>query len=116
MSRPRTERGRSERPIALAFPASTPHGSEQAGSHRRGLHSALLFGLLALLAAARARARERGLDVVLTGLASAGAPAALVRGLRRAREYRSMLYVVRWPEDPAPALDGRPVAPELALL
>ena len=40
----------------------------------------------------------------------------LLRVLARRREYRSQLYVVRWPEDPAPQLDGRPVAPEVALL
>jgi len=69
-----------------------------------------------LLAAARVRARERGFDVVLTGGASAGTLADVVRAAPRGREYRSTLYVVRWPDDPAPALDGRPVAPELALL
>ena len=69
-----------------------------------------------LLAAARVRARERGFDVVLTGGASAGALADVVRAAPRGREYRSTLYVVRWPDDPAAALDGRPVAPELALL
>ena len=72
--------------------------------------------LIALVAAARVRARERGVDVVLTGLPSDGAHADLLRGVPRRREYRSTVYTVRWPDDPAPALDGRPVAPELALL
>lgn len=72
--------------------------------------------LATLLAMARARARERGLDAVLTGWDSASAFADMVRAVPRGREYRSSLYVVRWPGDPAPGLDGRPVAPELALL
>jgi len=72
--------------------------------------------LATLLSAARAVARERGLDAVLTGWASAGEFADVVRAVPRGREYRSSLYVVRWPHDTAPALDDRPVAPELALL
>lgn len=69
-----------------------------------------------LLVAARAEARRRGLHAVFTGWPSSHPHATQVRRLARRREYRSQLYVVRWPEVSAPALDGRPVAPELALL
>lgn len=72
--------------------------------------------LATLLSAARTAARERGLDAVLTGWASTSAFAEVVRAVPRGREYRSSIYVVRWPDDPSPALDDRPVAPELALL
>jgi hypothetical protein len=72
--------------------------------------------LVALVGAARARARERGIDVVLTGWASTSPQAATARAMPRGREYRSTIYVVRWPDEPAPALDGRPLAPEIALL
>ena len=34
----------------------------------------------------------------------------------RQREYRSQLYVVRWPEDAVPIFDDRPAAPEVAFL
>jgi hypothetical protein len=69
-----------------------------------------------LLAAARAEARRRGLHVVFAGWPSAHGHAAQLRTIARRREYRSQLYVVRWPEDPAPHLDGRQAAPEVALL
>jgi hypothetical protein len=73
--------------------------------------------LLALVAAARAEGRRRGLAVLLLGWASDHALAAWLRQLRRQREYRSQLYVVRWPGGPAPALDPHlRLAPELALL
>ncbi len=73
--------------------------------------------LLVLLEAARAEARRRGLHVVFTGWPSSHPFAARVRELARRREYRSQLYVVRWPEDAAPVLDpALPVMPEVALL
>ena len=73
--------------------------------------------LLTLLGAARAEARRRGLHVVFTGWPSSHPFAERVRQLARRREYRSQLYVVRWPEDEAPVLDpALPVMPELALL
>jgi len=69
-----------------------------------------------LLSGARAEARRRGLHVVLAGWPSTHVHAAQLRTLAGRREYRSQLYVVRWPEDAAPALDGRTAAPEVALL
>jgi hypothetical protein len=70
-----------------------------------------------LITAARAEARRRGLALLLLGWASDHPHAAWLRQLRRQRELRSMLYVVRWPECPAPVLDpGLRLAPELALL
>ena len=73
--------------------------------------------LLVLLEAARAEARRRGLHVVFTGWPSSHPFAARVRELARRREYRSQLYVVRWPEDAAPVLDpALPGMPEVALL
>lgn len=75
-----------------------------------------LQDLAVLVDAARARARDLGIDVVLAGCATSGPAAAVVRSLPRRREYRSTLYVVHWADQPVPALDGRPVEPELALL
>lgn len=73
--------------------------------------------LLALISVARAEARRRGLSLLFLGLATEHPFAAWVRRLRRQREFRSSLYVVRWPSDPAPKLDPHlRVAPELALL
>jgi hypothetical protein len=69
-----------------------------------------------LVAAARAEARRRGLHVVFAGCPTAHPHAAQLRAVARRREYRSQLFVVRWPEDPAPYLDARPAAPEVALL
>jgi hypothetical protein len=72
--------------------------------------------LATLLAAARAEARRRKLHVVFAGWPSAHAHAAQLRAVARRREYRSQLYVVRWPEDEAPEFDDRPAAPEVAFL
>jgi hypothetical protein len=73
--------------------------------------------LLALIAAIRGEARRRGIELVLLGQASDHPLASWLRKLPRQREFRSQLYVVRWPEDAAPALDPNlRVAPELALL
>jgi len=70
-----------------------------------------------LLGAARAEAKRRGLHVIFTGWPSGHPFAERARQLARRREYRSQLYVVRWPEHAAPQLDASlPVAPELALL
>jgi hypothetical protein len=70
-----------------------------------------------LLGAARAEAKRRGLHVIFTGWPSGHPFAELARQLARGREYRSQLFVVRWPEHEGPRLDPTlPVAPELALL
>jgi hypothetical protein len=73
--------------------------------------------LLALVAAARAEARRRGIELLLMGLASAHPLTPWLRKLRRQRELQSRLFLVRWPEDALPSLDPElRVAPELALL
>lgn len=73
--------------------------------------------LLALIAVARAEARRRGLSLLFLGLATDHPFTAWARKLQRQREFRSQLYVVRWPKDPAPKLDSSMrLAPELALL
>lgn len=73
----------------------------------------------ALLGAALADARARGLDQLL--LARAVTDPLLVVARRRAhRPYRSMLYAVHAPSgagaDAAALLDGRPLGPEVATL
>jgi hypothetical protein len=71
----------------------------------------------ALLDSARHEIARRGLDTLLAGWAANDALCDVLRQRARRREYRSQLYLVRWPETPAPALDAaRRVAPELALL
>ena len=73
--------------------------------------------LLQLIALVRAEARRRGIELVLLGQASDHPLAAWLRKLPRQREFRSQLYIVRWPEDLAPSLDPNlRVAPELALV
>lgn len=72
--------------------------------------------LVRLVAGARAEAGRRGLHVLFTAWASTHVHAAYLRTLARRRVYGSQLYAVHWPEDPAPHFDGRPVAPEAALL
>jgi hypothetical protein len=73
--------------------------------------------LTTLLDAVRAEARHRGLHVVFAGWPSGHTHAAVLRTFARRREYRSQLYVVRWPEDEAPRLDPALLAaPEVALL
>lgn len=73
--------------------------------------------LAVLLESARHEVARRGLDTLLAGWAASDPLCELLRKHARRREYRSQLYLVRWPETPAPALDSsRRVAPELALL
>jgi hypothetical protein len=70
-----------------------------------------------LLDSARFEVGRRGLDTLLAGWAAADPLCEVLRDRARRREYRSQLYLVRWPETPAPPLDStRRVAPELALL
>jgi hypothetical protein len=69
-----------------------------------------------LVNAARAHAKELGFAVVFAGGAASGHTATVLRALPRVREYRSSLFVVRWPDDPPVALDDRVVSPDLALL
>jgi hypothetical protein len=73
--------------------------------------------LRTLVEAARTEARSRGIDTVLCGWATQHSMAEVLRDHTRSREFRSQLYIVRWPEDPAPAFDAaRRPAPEIALL
>lgn len=73
--------------------------------------------LVALVTAARAEAKRRGIPVLLLGWPTGDAIAARLRDLPKQREYRSQLYCVRWPDVAAPTLDAkRRLAPELALL
>lgn len=66
----------------------------------------------------RGRAAERRIDFLSLGLATDDARLKSVRRRFNAREYRSRLYVVRWPDmgGSVADLDGRPAQPELALL
>jgi hypothetical protein len=73
--------------------------------------------LLALVAAARGEARRRGIELLLAGCAPDDPRAAALRKLPRQREFRSLLYRVRWPDEEVITLDAKPPAsPELALL
>ncbi len=73
--------------------------------------------VMTLVAAARAEARRRGIELVILGHAAGHGIAAMLRRQPRQREFRSQLYTVRWPDDEMPQLDPRlRVAPELALL
>lgn len=73
---------------------------------------------VSLVAAARRRAREAGLQYLTLGLSSRN---PVLRHLRRSlphRIYRSVLFVGFWPDGRAAAdlLDGRPAHPEMAVL
>ena len=73
--------------------------------------------LRTLLDGLRAEGHKRGIDSVLCGWATQHALIKDLRDQAGTREYRSQLYLVRWPEDVAPVLDaGRRLAPEIALL
>jgi len=70
-----------------------------------------------LLSTARTEARRRGIDTVLAGFGSLTPNATTLRMLAPQREFRSRLYLVRWPQDPSPTLDtALPASPELAHL
>jgi hypothetical protein len=71
-----------------------------------------------LLANLCGAAAQRGIGLLTLGFAANDPRLALVRRHFRGREYRSRLYVVRWPEcgRAANELDGRILAPEVALL
>jgi hypothetical protein len=74
--------------------------------------------LAALLRGLLARAAARDLDQLLLGLVAGHPWLALVRRRFRHLEYRSLLYLVHWPEQVAAleVLDGRPLHLELAVL
>jgi len=66
----------------------------------------------------RALARRRGIGLLTMGFAANDPRLVLLRNHFRSREYLSRLYIVRWPEVGGAAceLDGRVLAPEVALL
>ncbi len=61
-------------------------------------------------------ARSKGLEWLTLGFAATDPRLALLRGRFAAREYRSRLYRVSWPDLPGDALDDRLPCPEAALL
>jgi hypothetical protein len=63
-------------------------------------------------------ARQREIKFLTLGFAANDPHLTMVKNTFSGREYRSRLYVVRWPGIGAAAaeLDGRPVTPEVALL
>lgn len=74
--------------------------------------------LPALLTGLRTMAVARGIEFLTLGFTANDPHLALLRRKHRCREYRSRIYVVRWPGlgGSAHELDGRCVGPEVALL
>jgi hypothetical protein len=71
-----------------------------------------------LIAELRRMAAQRRIELLTLGFAANDPRLATLRSHVRCREYRSRLYVVRWPEigGAARELDDRFLAPEVALL
>jgi hypothetical protein len=61
-------------------------------------------------------ARSKGIEWLTLGFAATDPRLAVVRTHFPAREYRSRLNRVRWPDLPGDALDDRLLCPEIALL
>jgi hypothetical protein len=63
-------------------------------------------------------ARQRGIEMLTLGFAANDPRLAIIQGSFRSRKYRSRLYVAHWPGIGGTAgdLDGRVLAPEIALL
>ncbi|HEY2952460.1 MAG TPA: hypothetical protein VGK40_07755, partial [Verrucomicrobiae bacterium] len=74
--------------------------------------------LLDLLSELRAAAATRGLEFLTLGFAANDPRLATLHRKFRCREYRSRICLVRWPDvgNSAGELDGRILAPEVALL
>jgi len=74
--------------------------------------------LTGLLADLRSAAARRGIDLITLGFAANDPRLTIVQKNFRGREYRSRLYIVRWPDcgGAAAELDGRILAPEVAWL
>jgi hypothetical protein len=74
--------------------------------------------LAALIQSLRTDAAARKLAWLTLGFAANEPGLAVVRAKFRCREYRSRIYVVRWPDlgGSARELDGRVLAPEVALM
>ena len=75
-------------------------------------------GLIFLVAELRHFASQRGIELLTLGFAANDPRLATMCSHFRVREYRTRLYVVRWPDlgGAARELDGRILAPEAALL
>lgn len=73
---------------------------------------------VALVRAARAAARASGVDYLALGLSARNPVFRAVRAACLHREYRSILYAGRWPDDrlAVTGLDGRPSHPDTAVL
>jgi len=61
-------------------------------------------------------ARSKGIEWLTLGFAASDPRVTALRRCFTAREYRSRLYRVRWPDLPGDALDDRLLCPEIALL
>jgi hypothetical protein len=74
--------------------------------------------LVKLLTKLREIAAQRKIELLTLGFAANDTRLAVLRKNFRCREYHSRLYIVRWPEcgGAARELDGRILAPEVALL
>jgi len=74
--------------------------------------------LITLVAELRRTAARRGIEGLTLGFAADDPHLAILRHTFRCREYRSRVYVVHWPDlgGAAGGLDGRLLAPEVALL
>jgi len=74
--------------------------------------------LIALVAKLRMSMSERGIEFLTLGFAANDPRLTLLRRKFHCREYRSRIYVVRWPGlgGSASELDGRCLGPEVALL
>jgi hypothetical protein len=74
--------------------------------------------LLELVTKLGALAAERGIEFLTLGFAANDPRLGMLCRKFRCREYRSRIYVVRWPGlgGPARELDGRCLGPEVALL
>jgi len=74
--------------------------------------------LIPLVHHLRSMAYQRGIEMLTVGFAASDPRLNLVRQNFRCPEYHSRIYLVRWPAlgRPASDLDGRILAPELALL
>ncbi|HEY3914990.1 MAG TPA: hypothetical protein VGN61_10935 [Verrucomicrobiae bacterium] len=75
-------------------------------------------GFVTLIAGLRGQAAGRGIELLTLGFAADDRRLEWVRRQFRFHEYRSRLYIVRWPDigGTASELDGRVLAPEVALL
>ena len=74
--------------------------------------------LIELINVLRKTASQRGIEFITLGFAGDDPRLVAVRSNFRRREYLTRLYLVRWPEfgGSASELDGRLLAPEVALL